>query len=105
MTRTIFTAQFEPAPRSMRDGDQTLCVRLIVWDNSVPDYRTVDNIAEMPYTPDVGRYLFRALLERIWEDCSFDWLQLGAARWRIGSRRSPEAVAEAIVQHVMEIRL
>jgi hypothetical protein len=105
MPRTIYAAHFWPATRDRDDPDQTPHVRLVVFDQSDPDYRTVHNIAEMPYTPSVGRYMFRAFLEEIWEDCSFDWLQLGAGRWRIGSRKSPEAIAEAIVQHVMEIRL
>lgn len=105
MTKTIYTAQFYPSPVDRSDPDQTPRVRLVVWDHSNPNYRSVYDIAEMPYAPSVGRHLFRAFLEEIWDECSFDWLQLGAARWRIGARRSPEAVAEAIVQHIMEIRL
>lgn len=106
MSRTIYTAMFAPSGNEDRRGYATeALVRLIVFDCSDPGYRTVHNICEMPYAPSVGRHLFRGQLEPIWEDCSFDWLQLGAARWRIGSKTKPEAVAEAIVQHVMEIRL
>lgn len=98
----IYEAFFEPACDSSPPAVRMIVMQ--VWEDD--GARCVENIIEMDYSPRVGRYLAHGWLS-VYSDSEFRFRQsdLRAAAHRIGRRTKRESVAEALVQHAMEIRL